>query len=209
MCVAIRPVVPADKHYWEYVCNSLANMAENVLVCSREYYALCVNVTRNNNVMLWQDKMNLYAANAGMQVGVSDSFTIFQYCQLYYYSVVDVLTSLPVGAPAGIYRFSEYRMKLALANSCGRLLPQMMYCEAFQKLLEHDKGSAVSYIETLDVILSENLNMSQAAKHLFISRNSLMSRLERMNKVIDVDINDSDTRFALEYSIRLYKFSKS
>lgn len=206
--IAVKPRHTGNMQYWEYICNSFANIVEKAIVSGTDNYAILVNTTLNPDKNAWLEKLEHYVTKYEMQACVSDRFSNFQYCELYYNSVAEVLAKLSLNSPAGVYFFADYRVKLALSNSYGKLLPQMMYSDAFRSLIAHDEESDVSYINTLKILLEENMNASQAAKRLYISRNSFLSRLERICRITSIDLYDPDTRFETEYCIRLYEQTK-
>lgn len=207
---AVRVKQPTAAKYWGYVCNSLVNIVEKAVVCSsKSNYSILINVTLNPDVEKWIAKLDTFMKRYDMLACVSDTFTNFQYCEPYYNSVTDTLFSFSLDMPSGVYFFSDYRMNLALSNSCGRLMPQILYSDAFRRLLRYEERSNVSYMETLRVLLEENMNLSAAAKRLYISRNSLLARCERLYKVLEVDMKDSRSRFELQYSLYLHDYFNS
>lgn len=208
--VSVRPKEHTAAKYWEYVCNSLVNIVDKAVVCSsKSSYSILINTTVNPKREQWMARLDAFMKHYDMLACVSDEFTNFQYCEPYYNSVVDTLFSFPLDLPSGVYLFSDYRMNLVLSNSCGKLMPQIMYCDAFRRLLAYEKSSNVSYLETLRVLLEENMNMSSAAKRLYISRNSLLARCERLYRVLEVDIEDARIRFELQYSLYLHDYFNS
>ena len=48
------------------------------------------------------------------------------------------------------------------------------------------------------------MNANKAAATLFITRNSFLSRLERINTLLNEDMKDPKVRFRLELSLLLY-----
>lgn len=49
-------------------------------------------------------------------------------------------------------------------------------------------------IETLDQFQMDNFNISKAAEHLFIHRNTLLQRLEKIYSLLQIDISDYNVR---------------
>lgn len=62
--------------------------------------------------------------------------------------------------------------------------------------LEHDSELS----RTLYLYLKNERNMNAAAQELFIHRNTLRYRLEQIDQVINVDLDDSDMRMYLLFS---------
>lgn len=65
--------------------------------------------------------------------------------------------------------------------------------DAYSKKLQEDYGNTFNklsdeLVQTLEEILNCNLSLSKAAKNLFIHRNTLMYRIEKLKKEIGLDI---------------------
>lgn len=63
-----------------------------------------------------------------------------------------------------------------------------------KKLNEADKDSSSQLMDTLREYLTQDGNMMQTSKKLFIHRNTLQYRLERIKSITDFDIEDFHTR---------------
>ena len=51
--------------------------------------------------------------------------------------------------------------------------------------------------------------MSQAAESLYLHRNSLLYRLERIREISGLDLDDPDDRFSLQLALRCRPFMSS
>jgi len=80
----------------------------------------------------------------------------------------------------------------------------MLWKEGFKKLLDHDTTGRANYIETLRAYLDNNLNTQRTAEVLHISRNSLLSQLERINALVHEDFDDPKVRFRYELTLLLF-----
>ena len=58
-------------------------------------------------------------------------------------------------------------------------------------------------MQTLRVLIGDNCNATHAAKHLFIHRSSLQDRIERIEHLTGLDLNDPATRALLWFSFQL------
>ncbi|WP_341289324.1 helix-turn-helix domain-containing protein [Heyndrickxia faecalis] len=58
---------------------------------------------------------------------------------------------------------------------------------------------------TLDVYLKNNGNVNSTSKELFMHRSSLLYRLERIESLLNIRLNDSETRFNLMMALKLYE----
>lgn len=135
-----------------------------------------------------------------------------------------------VGRPgpglAGLRRsFIQAREALTLAGDlfCGarvlhfndlgvyRLLCSLQGSEELVSFLQQTLGPLASYDEThgtelvatLAAFFEHHGNVSQTAQSLFLHRNSLLYRLERIGEITGLDLDDADERFALQLALKI------
>lgn len=70
-------------------------------------------------------------------------------------------------------------------------------------LLEHDAARHGELVRTLEVFLSCNGNHVHAARELHLHRNTLLYRLERIREILGRDLEDAETRLALQVALRI------
>jgi purine catabolism regulator len=91
-----------------------------------------------------------------------------------------------------------------------RLLLQLEHHPDLNAFREEILGSLLSYegggdfIKTLEVYFEHNGNLSQAAEALFIHRNTLTYRMERISEVTGLDLDHTETRLALQLALRIH-----
>lgn len=100
-------------------------------------------------------------------------------------------------------------------NSLGiyQLLSQIEHIPAVQNLTEqiigplaaYDKRHRGSLVETIDAYFNHHANVSQTAESLFIHRNTLLYRLERIQELTGQDIDQPDMRLALQLALKLWQ----
>lgn len=93
-----------------------------------------------------------------------------------------------------------YRLLLQIENS-----PEL---KAFQQeilgpLLEHENGKEL--IRTLEVYFERNGNLKKTAHNLYIHRNTLIYRLERIQEITSLDLDNPETRLALQLTLHIHK----
>jgi len=92
-----------------------------------------------------------------------------------------------------------------------RLLLQLEYHPELQtfkqkilgSLLIHD-GSA-ELLRTLEAYFDTNGNISQAAEKLFLHRNTLIYRMDRIAEISGLDLNHTETRLAVQLALRIHR----
>lgn len=77
--------------------------------------------------------------------------------------------------------------------------------EALGKLIEYDRKRNTDLVDTLDVLMDCNLNLSVAARRLYLHYNSLRYRLQKIEELIGPFVDDPHLRFNLQFALRIRK----
>ncbi len=95
---------------------------------------------------------------------------------------------------------SVYRLLLQVEHS-----PELsdFYQELLGPLLGYESGDEL--IKTLDAYFERNGNLKKTANALYIHRNTLLYRLERIKEITGLDLDDPETRLALQLTLRIHK----
>ena len=73
-------------------------------------------------------------------------------------------------------------------------------------LIAYDKKYNTNLIQTLEVYLNKNCNLNQTAETLFIHRNTIKYRLQRIEEITNTSLNDAFTRLNFFNAILIKKF---
>ena len=108
---------------------------------------------------------------------------------------------------SAVVRYADYSF-YDLLDSAGD--PQMLglFCHPALSILsryDHDNGTDLYH--TLKAYLACNCSVKDTAEKLFIHRNSLNYRLERIRAMTQMDLDDSNVRFLLTMSYRIDHFT--
>jgi DNA-binding PucR family transcriptional regulator len=94
----------------------------------------------------------------------------------------------------------------------GRLLEELAgspdltpFGELVRPLIEHDRERRSDLVRTLRVYFATGANASEAADRLFLHRNSLLYRLERIQKLTGLDLKDPAAGLALQLGLLTLK----
>jgi purine catabolism regulator len=80
---------------------------------------------------------------------------------------------------------------------------ELFASETLGDLLAYDQQHRGELVHTLDVFLRCNGNHVRAAEQLHLHRNTLLYRLERARQILGREIEDADTRLALQVALRI------
>jgi purine catabolism regulator len=92
-----------------------------------------------------------------------------------------------------------------------RLLLQLEHHPDLHAFREEILGPLLSYegsgdyIKTLEVYFEYNGNQSQAAEALYIHRNTLSYRMDRISEITGLDLDHTETRLAVQLALRIHR----
>jgi purine catabolism regulator len=105
--------------------------------------------------------------------------------------------------PGAITFFAElviYRMLLQFAQSQD---PNEFFCEPLQRLIEYNQQTDKELVKTIAAFLECNGNLTETSNKLFIHRNTLKYRLERIRDITQIDLDDSENRLMLHLGLKM------
>jgi purine catabolism regulator len=77
------------------------------------------------------------------------------------------------------------------------------YKQTLAKLVEYDANHNTQLVSTLEAFFAHHGNASQTAESLYLHRNSLLYRLERIREISGLNLDDADDRFSLQLALKL------
>jgi purine catabolism regulator len=76
------------------------------------------------------------------------------------------------------------------------------------RLIADERAGKTDLLETLRVYFECNGNVAQTAKALYIHRNTLLYRLDRIRQVGNLDLDDAEARLQLQLALRAYELTR-
>lgn len=107
-------------------------------------------------------------------------------------------------SPRHLYPYEKYMSNLLLEHAYTMDDRQLYRCSSFEKLLETDLREKSSYIETLRCYFRHNQNVGETADSLYVHRNTINYRLNKIREILEEDFDDSQVRLNLQLSIMSY-----
>lgn len=144
-----------------------------------------------------------FASSMGMSAGLSDPVENLVQARLYYLEANIALENGQLFAPdEPIHAFQDHILEDMVVSSMGELPLKMLCPSGFVSLIEHDAESSTSYIETLRCFLGNNMNVTKTASDLYVHRSTLLERLSRIRRELNVDLDDSDVQLRLRMILK-------
>jgi purine catabolism regulator len=93
---------------------------------------------------------------------------------------------------------------LSRLQNCDELAD--FYEQTLAPLVDYDQDHDMQLVDTLETFFAQHGNVSQAAERLYLHRNSLLYRIERIGEITGLDLDDADARFSLQLALKLRPF---
>ncbi|MEW9096941.1 MAG: PucR family transcriptional regulator ligand-binding domain-containing protein [Clostridiaceae bacterium] len=104
-----------------------------------------------------------------------------------------------------VVHFDDF-MIYHLLNSTGNTdLLKEFYNSSIRKLAEYDEENKTNLIETLEIYFKCKGNMSEAAKTMYIHRNTLLYRLDKIKEILNTDLENGDENLEFQLGIHIMK----
>jgi sugar diacid utilization regulator len=144
-----------------------------------------------------------FTSGMDMRAGLSDPIEDLMQARLYYLQANCALENgALLGAPGRLHQFQDFALQDMVVSSLGEI-PLELWCPAgMRRLMEHDRTSSTSYLETLQVYLACDRSATQAAARLYVHRSTLLERLSRIRRELALDLDDPDVRLRLRLLLK-------
>lgn len=161
----------------------------------------------------WRDmlheKLNLLVGTMDLKTGISLEFTDPFSARSYYLQALAALENGCRIRPEEImYHFRDYVLYELISNAQADLPLDMYYPDGLRRLIEHDKDSSISYVDTLRTYLNNHMAVTKTARDLFIHRSTLLERLDRIRDILKEDLTDPDIRLQIQILLRALLFKQ-
>lgn len=107
------------------------------------------------------------------------------------------------GSMSWCYRFNDFLLEHVLSAATAKISPEMLYARQLLLLKNYDQENNTELFHTLNVYLNLERNVLQTAKTLFIHRSTLFYRLERIQKLTKLNLDDPKQRLCLLLSFAM------
>lgn len=101
----------------------------------------------------------------------------------------------------GIYR---YLYKIARMDDL-----RDMYQDQVARIASYDRRKSTDLLGTLETYLEYAGNLTRTSERLFVHRNTLIQRLERLQSLCEIDLQDRSNWLTLQVAIKVYKLRNS
>lgn len=177
----------------------------------------CITLDMNETfVMVWNEKnlenttdkaistLRKYLESDGAVCGMSLPFCDFMVLREQYQLAG---AALELGKEGSSFcRYTEI-MSEHLLSECARVLPFQALCHnKILRIHEYEKQAGGDLLYSLQMYLQHERSLKKASEELHIHRNSLVYRLDRISKIVDLPLDDAQSRMHLLLSCIMVRY---
>lgn len=146
-------------------------------------------------------KLSLFLREQMLHVGVSYTFFDFSTLSSYYKQTLATLEMGHLHHPdQWCYKFEDYVLPYFMRYGTTQIHGRHLCHPGLVQLWLYDFANKTELLTTLQMYLTTGRNATLTAKNLFIHRNTLYQRLDKITQLLDADLNDPNTRLFMMMS---------
>jgi len=106
------------------------------------------------------------------------------------------------------YHYEDLGLYRLLSGLRDRDELQRFYEEMLGALITYDAMHETDLVYSLEVFFAENTNISRTSRALFVHRNTLNYRIQRIQEITGLDLDDAEARLALQLALKIHHLSR-
>ncbi|MFC6253803.1 PucR family transcriptional regulator [Secundilactobacillus hailunensis] len=206
-CIAaiIKPQRQGTNQELRYFSEELKAFNVNAFISIRDQYIYAIFPNQATDSFMHQlrslaKKLNLNIMSSDVYSNFFESLNHLNYCKAAF-KIGSKLHQL-----SEINQSSSFRFEIILSQLNDDDLLKMTESPILKVLKKHDQQHDSELLKTLEVYLQRNRLLKETAATLYIHRNTLTNRLEKITTLTNLDLSNSEQLFQVEYSFKILKF---
>lgn len=150
------------------------------------------------------ETLNKYAQINRMRVGVSNSFADITAIRMYYDQACKAIEFGQMLHPKSFLFYYKDIAYMEMLDICRKQSDLLSFCApAVLSLMKYDEENHTEFMRTLYYYLENNGNTAMTAKELYIHKNTLLYRIDKIKGLIHDELMSGETYFILHLSFRI------
>lgn len=104
-----------------------------------------------------------------------------------------------------VSHFEDYSVYHLLDANINSAELEDFFYKCLGKIYEHDKLNGTSYISTLENYFYNNQNVSETSKAMFLHRNTLIYRIEKIKEILNTDLKSSEELLRIQIALKIFR----
>jgi hypothetical protein len=149
-------------------------------------------------------KLSAFLKDSNIKAGRSESFDDFSKLPYAFRQALDALkTGKSTGSSKMMYWYKDYAQLTIVKKLLATENIEVYYHPAVLFLNQYDTEHGTEYCKTLRFLSDYSGTQKQLADMLFIHRNTLQYRLDRLGELVKINLDDPEERFRIALTCRL------
>lgn len=190
-------------------------LMHRIRLALEQIFSIGHSVLYENHVVILVPKLGLEQKKALMKlsqkeqidIGISWPFSEIKHLKKYFNQAVHTIQlARKLNLTSHVSYYSHYSFYHLIKNYKEGIPLADFTHPALKVLREYDQENKTEYYVTLRSFLECDKNLQQAANKLFIHKNTLVYRINRIKKIIDMDLTQPEETYSLMDSFRIETF---
>ncbi|MEK4487312.1 PucR family transcriptional regulator ligand-binding domain-containing protein [Psychrobacillus sp. FSL H8-0484] len=104
-----------------------------------------------------------------------------------------------------VSHFEDYSVYHLLDSNISSSELEDFFQKCLGKIYEHDKLHTTSYISTLENYFNNNQNVSETSKAMYLHRNTLIYRIEKIKEILNTDLKNSEELLRIQIALKIFR----
>ncbi|MGG1658462.1 PucR family transcriptional regulator [Brevibacillus sp. NRS-1366] len=104
-----------------------------------------------------------------------------------------------------VSHFDDYSVYHFLDSNIKDMELEDFFLKQLGKIYEHDHAFGTSFMNTLENYFTHNQNVSEAAKAMFIHRNTFIYRIDKIKEILNMDLKNAEELLQIQLALKIGK----
>lgn len=104
-----------------------------------------------------------------------------------------------------VSHFDDYSVYHFLDSNIKDMELEDFFLKQLGKIYEHDHAFGTSFMITLENYFAHNQNVSEAAKAMFIHRNTFIYRIDKIKEILNMDMKNAEELLQIQLALKIGK----
>lgn len=148
-------------------------------------------------------KFNRYLNTIKGRAGLSVEFQNLRKLSVYYRQALYSLCHLSQSGSFGCTQYSSHILEFIQETLLKNHPIACFIPDCLARLIAHDEKNGSHYLETLQIFLKNNMNITHTVKELYIHRSTFLYRIDKIKEIMGTDLTDPQEQTALQIAFLL------
>jgi hypothetical protein len=198
--VLLVPLGPVDDPAFNYYVGSLERKTDSRSIRCENSLVTVLHYRNKDDLSALKDTLRTFLSRYALTGGLSGEFVHLSELHDYYEQAA---SSLQLGGEENPFHIYDDLALTQILAFCPKEKTRLVCHPALLRLKQFDEKNRLRLCETLRAFLENERSLVRTARALGIHRSTLIYRIDKISTILDVDLNDPDTRLHLLLSQRL------